>query len=381
MSAAPLPVTVIIPAYNREDLLPRALAGVNGQRRRAAEVIVVDDGSADASGEVAAALGARVIRHPENRGLRAARNTGVEAATQPWLAFLDSDDEWLPHHLETLWPLAEQGHVVVGGTTVRCFPDPERDTIDGPARDAVEVVRSPARLLFPGNAFIISATMARTDLVRAVGGFRAFYGVEDYDLWLRLLEHGTGAVSPIATGLYHVHDQQMSAAVGRMQQSVADVIGAHADRPWSTRAIRDRAAGSAAWNNVRSAVKRRRPLEAMRLIAWLAARPQRGYGAYASASYRRRLQRRGARIARDGGPTVALVAPTPARRAAVEEAAPGRTVREAAGAGGLLRMLRRPPGIAVVRGRTTALALRAVGVPAVRDASTLRRALAEWPAT
>ena len=107
------PVSVIIPAFNRADTLPRALRSVLGQSLRPAEVIVVDDHSQDATAEVAERWGVRVIRHERNRGAAAARNTAAAAATQPWLAPLDSDDEWLPHHLATLWPLREIGRAHV----------------------------------------------------------------------------------------------------------------------------------------------------------------------------------------------------------------------------------------------------------------------------
>src|ERR1700687_2586342 len=73
-----LPICVILPVYNRAYLLERALASVWSQSAtRPAEVRVVEDGSDDAPPEVARRLGARVVRHPENRGLAAARNTGL----------------------------------------------------------------------------------------------------------------------------------------------------------------------------------------------------------------------------------------------------------------------------------------------------------------
>src|SRR3712207_89972 len=86
-----LPVSVIVPAYNRAEMLRRSLASIGSQRPElAAEVIVVDDGSSDDTAATAERLGARVIRHERNRGLATARNTGLEAATYPWVALLDS---------------------------------------------------------------------------------------------------------------------------------------------------------------------------------------------------------------------------------------------------------------------------------------------------
>jgi glycosyltransferase involved in cell wall biosynthesis len=97
-----LPISVVIPAYNREALLPAALQSIDSQQRRPAEIIVVDDGSSDATADVAQRAGATVVRQ-SNRGVSAARNAGIRRATQPWIAFLDSDDAWLPAKLEWQW--------------------------------------------------------------------------------------------------------------------------------------------------------------------------------------------------------------------------------------------------------------------------------------
>src|SRR5438270_12149940 len=135
-----------------------AVLSALGQRRRPpAEVIVVDDCSSDDTGEVAATAGARVIRHERNQGEGGARNTAVEAARQPWLAMLDSDDEWLPTHLATLWPLCE-GNVLVSGAALYVFDDGEVG-YHGSVRRRATTLRSPAALLHAGNYLPLSATM------------------------------------------------------------------------------------------------------------------------------------------------------------------------------------------------------------------------------
>lgn len=90
-------VSVIVPVYNIEDYLPRCLACIEMQTYRNIEIILVDDGSTDGSGRIcdeyaAKDSRARVIHHPENRGLWAARNTGQDAATGDYLWFPDGDD-------------------------------------------------------------------------------------------------------------------------------------------------------------------------------------------------------------------------------------------------------------------------------------------------
>lgn len=94
-------VSAIIPTFNRADSVGEAVRSVLRQTYRDFEVIVVDDGSTDRTPAVLAEFGGsiRVIRQ-ENAGVSAARNAGIRAACGEWLAFLDSDDVWLPDKLE-----------------------------------------------------------------------------------------------------------------------------------------------------------------------------------------------------------------------------------------------------------------------------------------
>ena len=96
-----LSISVVIPAYNAEGCVVRAVESVLAQSRPAMEVIVVDDGSRDATAAVAERFGpaVRVLRQA-NGGPAAARNHGVREAGGEWIAFLDADDAWLPQKLE-----------------------------------------------------------------------------------------------------------------------------------------------------------------------------------------------------------------------------------------------------------------------------------------
>ena len=99
MSAARF--SVIIPAYNSAPTLARAIDSVLAQTWPPHEIIVVDDASGDATGEVAARFGPRIryLRREQNAGVSSARNYGVEQATGDWLAFLDADDWYFPDRL------------------------------------------------------------------------------------------------------------------------------------------------------------------------------------------------------------------------------------------------------------------------------------------
>lgn len=96
---SPITISVIIPAYNAQPYIADALDSIVRQTYAVSEVIVVDDGSTDATIEIAKARGAIVLRRA-NGGPSAARNTGVARATGEFLAFLDADDYWEPGKIE-----------------------------------------------------------------------------------------------------------------------------------------------------------------------------------------------------------------------------------------------------------------------------------------
>src|SRR6478672_2666674 len=95
-------VSVIMPVYNGAAFVSRAIDSVLRQTVRDLELIVVDDGSTDDTREVVTAITDSRLRyiHQQNRGPSVARNNGIRAASAEWIAFLDSDDYWLPTKLE-----------------------------------------------------------------------------------------------------------------------------------------------------------------------------------------------------------------------------------------------------------------------------------------
>ena len=270
------PVSVIIPAFNRADTLPRALRSVVTQSLRPAEVIVVDDHSRDATGEVAERWGARVIRHERNQGAAAARNTAVAAATQPWLAPLDSDDEWLPHHLATLWPLRGD-HVLVAGNTVSWFDDaPQTPPMyAGAVRPRAHTLRSPAALI-PQNLIPASAVLVRREAVLAAGGYNTeLKYAEDWDLWLRVLEQGTARVTPRPLSVYHRHSGQKSGHAVGPSETHDRIVRSRAGRPWWSTRLEERWNGQRLWDQMELALDQGRRREAGWLALRLLAHPQR----------------------------------------------------------------------------------------------------------
>lgn len=186
-SPAPL-VSVIIPAFNRADTIIRALRSVFAQDGATFEVIVVDDGSTDGTGDVAEALAdprVRVVRQA-NAGVSAARNRGIAEAQGDLIAFLDSDDEWLPGKLAAQVSLLHAGSPCLG----MVYSGFESVAADGTcsahrARHRGWIYRDLlARNVVTGCG---TTVMFRRDALEMVGGFDpALPCNEDYDLVLRV---------------------------------------------------------------------------------------------------------------------------------------------------------------------------------------------------
>ena len=129
-------IAVIIPAYNRAAMISRAIDSVLAQDFHDFELIVVDDGSTDSTVEVARGFDdprMRVVALGRNRGSNAARNAGIKNASAPLIAFLDSDDTYLPHKLSTV--IAEFGRnpeldVLVDSFVKLTSPQAKRDWIE-----------------------------------------------------------------------------------------------------------------------------------------------------------------------------------------------------------------------------------------------------------
>ena len=299
-----LPVSVVIPAYNRPAMTARAVASALAQRPLPPdEVLVVDDHSSDDTGAAAEAAGATVIRHPENRGEGQARNTGFEAARHAWVATLDSDDEWLPHHLATLWGLRD-GQVLVGATALACRPGEATGALWGLERDAPLGIPDPAALLARDNVFVASGVMVRRDVALAAGGFRAgMQRCADLDLWLRVLELGTGVVSPAVTLRYHLHDAQVSDDRAAMWSAHRAVARSYAGRDWCSPGVLRRTDGMLEWDALRKDLADGRRRSALERLATLGADPLKAANAVRVVAARRRLRRRSDRFRAAGAGT------------------------------------------------------------------------------
>ncbi len=301
LATTALPICVIVPVYNRAYLLERALSSVWAQRPAPpAEVLVVDDGSDDDTSAVARSLGARVVRHPENRGLAATRNTGLSETAQPWVALLDSDDEWLPDHLANLWRLRD-GHALVAGAALCCGMHQSKDKYHGPTTRGPRVLSSGDQLICPENIIPVSASMVKRDVAIEVGGFQARHGVsEDFDLWLRVLAAHTAICSPQVSIIYHIHGEQMSSELEQMLRGHFAASEAHQLRTGGSLVPLKRWKGVAAFRRMREAQRTNHPLRMLRWGVFIVRRPSRVIGSIELIMHRYKSMRR-ARALRAAG--------------------------------------------------------------------------------
>jgi glycosyltransferase involved in cell wall biosynthesis len=242
-------VSVVIPAYNAAHHLTETLASVSAQFRPPLEIIVVDDGSTDATAQIAAAAGARVIRQP-NGGASAARNAGVAVARAPWIAFLDADDRWRPAFIERVSAAAHYCPDVAAIFTDYVLDDPGDQCASWFAVDRVfrtlrgrdiapGVRRFPRdelmRALIRSRAFVSTSALAvRRDVFLKCGGFDESYRrAEDLELLLRLFAWGTAAAVSEPLSVYRKHGANLTADEGACAQSERQVwraVIAHPDR-------------------------------------------------------------------------------------------------------------------------------------------------------
>jgi glycosyltransferase involved in cell wall biosynthesis len=125
-----LRISAVIPVFNRERTIGRAIESVLAQTHPPAEIVVVDDGSTDLTAEVVATFADRVrYAYQPNAGAAVARNHGVATATAPWVAFLDSDDYWFDDHIARMSAAIS----VTGGAATFYFADSRRPSSEGGA--------------------------------------------------------------------------------------------------------------------------------------------------------------------------------------------------------------------------------------------------------
>jgi glycosyltransferase involved in cell wall biosynthesis len=215
-------IAAIIPCYNGEAFLSQAIDSALAQQRPVSRVVVVDDGSTDSSIAIveeymSRGLPVESLRLPRNSGPGAARNMALRRIEEPFAAFLDADDVWMPNHCAVVASLLDR------------FPDAvlaygDHRSLDGsagrqpPSRPAGEPFDALVTL-FGVNIVQQSAAIVRRDAVLAAGGYLPqMRHAEDFDLWLRLSALGPFVGSGIVSCFRREHENQVSRQASRMYE-------------------------------------------------------------------------------------------------------------------------------------------------------------------
>ena len=204
-------ISVVIPTHNRRDTLRRALQSIFAQTSPVDDVIVIDDGSDDASAAMVEAEfpDVRLIGQ-SNLGVSAARNRGIAAAHHPWIALLDSDDSWQPDKIEAIRE-AENNHpgfVLYHSDEIWIRHGRRVNPMQKHAKQGGWIFRH----CLPLCAISPSASVISKSVLDELGGFdEALPACEDYDLWLRLCHrYPVHYIDRHLITKYGGHDDQLS---------------------------------------------------------------------------------------------------------------------------------------------------------------------------
>jgi len=215
-----LKVSVVIPVYNRPELLQRAISSVSRQSFAPFEILVVDDGSTPTVESLKDfnSTQVRILRNEQNQGVSAARNLGIREANGDWIALLDSDDEWMKEKLQ------KQVHHIEKHEGLHAVHTGEKWI-----RNGNEVIppaylnKSPENLWERSlqNCLICpSSVLLHKSIFETIGLFNENLAVcEDYEFWLRLLLHEEMGLVPEKLVTKHGgHPDQLSTTTWGMDR-------------------------------------------------------------------------------------------------------------------------------------------------------------------
>lgn len=206
-------ISVIIPTFNRSNLLKRAVDSVLNQTHNHFELIIVDDGSTDDSREVISEyLSDTRVRYiyQENSGVSSARNLGVAVSEFEWISFLDSDDEWLKNKLEL------QVQLSMTNPQYRFIHSEENWIRNGKKVNKPKQYKKVGGQIFSKClslcAIAPSTVLMEKSLFHEVKGFSTDYIVcEDFDLWLKITsKYEVGLIEEALINKYGGHEDQLS---------------------------------------------------------------------------------------------------------------------------------------------------------------------------
>jgi GT2 family glycosyltransferase len=258
-------VTVVVPNWNRRDLLERLLGNLARQSHPIQEIVVADNGSTDGSAEMASAAGAHVIQMGRNAGFSPAVNCGIRAARTPWLAIVNNDVEPAVDWLERL--LEAAGREEIWFATGKLLNAARRDRMDG-AFDMISqggcswraghgrpdgpAWAGPRKIRFAP----LTAALFRTELFERVGlldeRFESY--LEDVDFGLRCAKKGYWGVYAPEAAAYHAGSATLGAwhaeTVRRISRNQLLLVAKHFPKGWVWRYGWPVAVGQTLWGLV-----------------------------------------------------------------------------------------------------------------------------------
>jgi glycosyltransferase involved in cell wall biosynthesis len=218
-------VSAVIPAYNASRFLADAIRSALDQTGADVEVVVVDDGSTDATRDVAESFGAAIrYERQHNQGMAGARNTGIGLCRGEYVGFLDADDTWLPgkvlRQLEAL-SSAPSVRATYGACTV-VDADLKPITVQGSQRRASAL----EDLILLGNIVgSICSLLVERHLLDAIGGFsREFSNCADWELAIRLARHTELLYVPEPLVTYRQHGANLSRQIDTLERESVRLI-------------------------------------------------------------------------------------------------------------------------------------------------------------
>jgi glycosyltransferase involved in cell wall biosynthesis len=182
-------ISIIIPCFNAEKTIDRALTSLINQTNKSFEVIAVNDGSTDRTHEILQSYKTKLnlkIINQDNQGLGISRNNAAKVATRKYLCFLDSDDYWLPNKINKILVFVKRTN-----DSIQLLCHNEYMLVDNKIVGAYKygTMKNFHELLVLGNCLSPSAVMINKKLFINTGMFTVdlkLHGVEDYDLWLKI---------------------------------------------------------------------------------------------------------------------------------------------------------------------------------------------------
>jgi len=237
MKASAPNVSAIIPCYNGEAYIRKAIDSIIGQSYAHFEIIVVDDGSTDDSRRIVEGLAddprVKLVTHDTNRGIAAARNTGLRESTGEYITFLDQDDTWRPQKLEKQVDIlvkSDPNEVGFVFSDLEIINEPGRKTRSKISK-APPGIGSASRhdcikTLFMSNYIPIITVMIRRDCFDEVGGFDEDIrsGSDDYDLFFRLLMKYRFVHIPEPLAIRRLHEANYS-SIEKLVPDIMMVLG------------------------------------------------------------------------------------------------------------------------------------------------------------